>query len=86
MYWLIAQEHLRHSDLPGTGGEAVLPGPTDDSAFLNANQSSKRQSFRNVEPLPRRIFDLLELAESEGVPALAAFAGPLSGELRNQRD
>jgi hypothetical protein len=39
-----------------------------------------------MEPLVSSDFGLLELAESEGVPALAAFAGPLLGELRNQRD
>ncbi len=33
MSWLIAQEYLRHSDRPGTGGEAILAGPTGDSAF-----------------------------------------------------
>jgi hypothetical protein len=39
-----------------------------------------------MEPLASPDFGVLEFAESEGVPALAAFAGPLLGELRNQRD
>ena len=50
------------------------------SVFLNA------KTFEAWNRWPRRIFDLLELAESGGVPAPAAFVGPLLGELRNQRD